>query len=98
VLELDLLWIYIARQQRFDSLHSFCPGQLCKQIPQVGIRFQAIGFGGSCRTPNYAERGLPLEQTSRNHAILAFSPVVSIRHSLLMGYSSFRNVINSSPG
>ena len=46
MLEFDVLWVYVARQQGFNGLHRFGLGQFRKQIPQIGIRLQPVALGG----------------------------------------------------
>ena len=41
-----LIFVEVARQQCFDRLDSFCFRQFRIQVPQMGIRLQAVGFGG----------------------------------------------------
>jgi len=45
LLDLDLLFIEIARQQRFDGIYSFGLRQFCKQIAEISVGFQSIRFG-----------------------------------------------------
>ena len=80
----------------FVSLHAqrFATGKSDGQWVELLVYDMATPDNLAPFWKNYAERDLPLEQTSRDHAILAFSPAVSTRHSLLIGYSSFRNVSN----